>query len=1490
MRRWLVEVGRRASGVDIRKPTHAVAIGVVVAGILAPTMSWLADEARYHLSQDQTHVMTHASPQLGKMLSYDKQADAVYFNKGAEADPDSDAGLAHKIGSGGKPNYTAEMPTLAGKGIALTDINHKVKATMGPQFALMNGRKVDNRVVYPLKDGPGALALTPKGNGIKEDIVLEGAPANRVQYDYKLTLDAGLEARAEKNGAIGVYSADPALFGNITYSSEADRTRVENARKNSVKTYLVFEIPAPVVKQADGKSHGVAAHFMLQGDTLSVVTTGLAKASYPLSIDPSFVITTQSDFLLGKVEDNITVTTTSGTDAQLDRAKITAGLLGSWSSTAGGGSSLGAGCGETTGANQLNFNFGLTAYNGFLYLVGGGNGANRFVCYAALNSNGTLGTWTAATSTFNQGRIGSTVVGFNGYLYVMNGEDSTGNTQYKNVEFAPVDTNGNITTAWTNSSTYYTGTNHTFGGGVTYNGFIYMCGGATVKKDASLIATCEYTQINSDGTLQRPTTSCTLSGTATNWCTTTSFTTARNRFGMAAYNGYLYIVGGYNGTAPLSDVQYASIASDFTLGTWNTTTSLTGVLPSGWRNGGVVAEQGHLYIVGGCTTAPACSGLLNSTYYTVLNADGTIGAWDTSTTFTTARLFNGVASYNGVIYSIAGCTAEPTNANNCTTALGDSQYAIINKVPGDTTGSLTGGGTISAARAGIASTAYNGYLYAAGGCNGTNCSTYTTTVDKGQINDDGTITWTTTTVLNAARAYGGLVAYGGKLFYIGGLTTGGGSVNSVLDGTIGASGAVSAWATDASTFTNARGYLAAAQWGNYVYLTGGYDGTSYYSDVQYTKISGGVPTNPGCGTVWCTTTSWGATGERGLGAAAYAGYFYAGGGRNGTTASTAVYRASINDATGALGSFTTETNALPSGPHSFMGMVIHNNVIYAMGGMTDNAGNAPSTAIACAPLDGSTGAVGTWTACTRTLGTARWSAGMAAYNGRLFVVGGCSSTGVPPCSAYLSSAEFFLVRNGGNGMYGTLAANTNPWTNTAGCSAACTMTARSDFQSVAYNGNLYVIGGCTTYSAGACTAVSTKVEHAPISASGSLGSFTSASDAQLSSGQARMSGALIAYVGRIFLIGGSSSTNADTADVISAPLTATGNVDTTQGWRSESSMPEVRHGFGAAISAGRLYVTGGLNSTNYRTNVMYSEIGENGTLINWQTDNTHLFTTGRYGHTTLAYNSVLYVIAGVDGSGNALGDIQYAPINTDGSISSWKFTNQQDQLGRFRQAAAANGYMYFFGSESSGSDVFYAAINANGTIGNMYRASNSGMLNAHPHGGAVFSDGFFYVVGGCTLSGNNCSAPTNTAEYAGQKAQARIGHYSKMFNTEVNTSPTLVQVNGAGQFIIALRTQAVGTTVWGVSQYISPVYATKFYFIQALDSTGTNVGIAFNYYLFLIIDDSNTGTFPDTASSATDVDIFYHPNPTRRLRHGASFTNTGCNRVVTDGCLLDTAQ
>ncbi len=1497
---------------DIRKPVHAVAIGSILAVILAPVFGYLDTESHYHLSSDQNKVMGHSSKQLGDLLQYDKKSDAIYFNKDGKP-PAGEEGLM-KVGSGGdKQLYSAKIPVQAGMGIQLTDMQHQVSATMSPHYQLMNARKVGGRVLYPLKDKPGVLALTPKGNGIKEDIVLYSATEDMLQYDYTLKLDDGLEARIATNGAIGVYSGDPALFGNISFGSDVDKTRVMDARKKAVKSYLMFEIPAPVVKQSDGGGHGVKSHFLLNGTTLSVVNTGMKKASYPLSIDPSFVITTQSDFLLGRIEDNLTLTISSGTDAQLNRAKISGGNLSAWGTAVAG--NLPAGC----SAAGLNYNFGLTAYNGYLYLVGGGD-AVAHTCYASINTNGTLGAWAATTTTFQTGRTGAQIFGFNGYIYVIGGESANGGVQYKNVEWAPVTSNGDITqTTWNNSAAYFTGIGRVNFGVVEYNGYAYSCGGATGKNNAPLASTCEYTKINTDGTLQRPTATCTLSGTATNWCVASSFNIARNRFGMAAYNGYLYIAGGLIGASATTDVQYVSIDTDHTLGTWASTTPVSAVLSAGWRSGGLAVEDGHMYLVGGCTTAPACSNNLSGSYFTPINADGSLGRWDTSTNITTARLFNGVTSYNGVIYSIAGCTVEPTNNNNCSGSLGDSQYAIINGTlnsavtyPGSLLNYSTAGNA-GTARSGIASLAYGGYIYASGGCTGANCVTGSTEVDSALLNDDGTVgVWSTQTGIPTGKFGAAMVGFKGKVYVLGG-DTGTGTGTTTVYSAAPSLGSISSWTAETNTFATARYWHSAAIYQNYLYLWGGTGTAGPFNTVEYTQIndSGSFSSPTNCvsngGTLtnnWCKSGNTMVTARYGFAGVAYAGYLYSAVGiDNAGAALNSSERATLSITDGYPGSWaTTGQTALSDTTvgHKFVSATVSKGIIYIIGGI--NGTPAASNATSYGALD-STGNIVVWTKSSRIMTTARWGAGAAASAGKIYTIGGCT-TAASPCTtaAYVttSGGEFTQLLNGGTGM--TSQTNASTWT-----TGTVLPSARADFMSVAFNGYVYTIGGCTSYTAGACTVWSTEVRHAAINGDGSLGSWSATSgagaDAQLSTGRAQ--GGAVAYAGHIYVLGGStgSGVNLYTNGAQYATVAATGVITSWTDTSTQSPsgvLPAGRSQFGIGTSGGYLYVAGGTTAGATRNNnIIYSQMSEQGQLIAplcsdgtltglWCTS-TSTFVGARQELNALGYNSALYIIGGFDGTNN-LGDVQYSVINTNGSLGAFTYTNYQDQLQRSRQAVAANGFLYTIGDESSGTQVQYLPINANHTLGEQSRASSAGMPNAHTHGQVVFNKGYFYALGGCTLSGSTCSTAIANVDYVGQKANARIGHYSKMFNTEVNTSPTLVQVNGTGQYLIEIRTAAVGAPILGVPQVVSPAYASKFYFLQALDQNGTDVGIAYDYYVFLTIDDSQTGGFPDTVSSATDINVYYHANPGRRLRHGASFTNTGCNRILTDGCLLDTAQ
>lgn len=100
-----------------------------------------------------------------------------------------------------------------------------------------------------------------------------------------------------------------------------------------------------------------------------------------------------------------------------------------------------------------------------------------------------------------------------------------------------------------------------------------------------------------------------------------------------------------------------------------------------------------------------------------------------------------------------------------------------------------------------------------------------------------------------------------------------------------------------------------------------------------------------------------------------------------------------------------------------------------------------------------------------------------------------------------------------------------------------------------------------------------------------------------------------------------------------------------------------------------------------------------------------------------------------------------------------------------------------------------------------------------------------------------------------------------------------------------LQTASSANPVLGVAQLIRPVIFGNYYAVQALNSSGTNVCVALNYLILITLDDSRSGTSPDipntgmgyAQTTVSDITLFYHANPLRRLRYGASFTNMGCN-------------
>ena len=231
-------------------------------------------------------------------------------------------------------------------------------------------------------------------------------------------------------------------------------------------------------------------------------------------------------------------------------------------------------------------------YNGYVYEIGGYNGSAYVatVDYAPINSNGTIGTWTATTPLLVAVDLATSVV-YNGYVYEIGGWNGSAN--FATVDYAPINSNGTIG-SWTATTSLPVATSSATS--VVYNGYVYEIGGDTT----ATVATVDYAPILSSGAL----------GT---WTATTSLPVATYLATSVVYNGYVYEIGGYNGSVNFTTVDYAPILSSGTLGTWLATTSL----PQAIRAATSVVYNGYLYEIGGYTTATVAT-----VYYFKAMAEG----------------------------------------------------------------------------------------------------------------------------------------------------------------------------------------------------------------------------------------------------------------------------------------------------------------------------------------------------------------------------------------------------------------------------------------------------------------------------------------------------------------------------------------------------------------------------------------------------------------------------------------------------------------------------------------------------------------------------------------------------------------------------------------------------------------------------------------------------------------------------------------------------
>ncbi|MGD8491648.1 MAG: hypothetical protein PVI68_21765, partial [Anaerolineae bacterium] len=268
-----------------------------------------------------------------------------------------------------------------------------------------------------------------------------------------------------------------------------------------------------------------------------------------------------------------------------------------------------------------------------------------------------------------------------------------------------------------------------------------------------------------------------------NWQQTTALPTATYPNGVAWHtsvvlNGYVYVIGGFDTEAgivgaPMATVAYAPINADGTLGAWSTTTSL----PTAVREPEAVVVDGRIYVVGGGTddgTDPTAN-----VYYATPDTGGAISSWTPTTPFVHGTYGHIAASYAGRLYVMGGL-----NPNLPPSYV--SPYAHFAEFNGDgTIASWTTATEMENNLYGANAIAFNGVLFTTGGAinSFTSASDYVgaALVDE----DDGTIgAWQDTSFIFPARKWHATVRSNDDWIYvIHGNGGGAGPIQSINRGT-----------------------------------------------------------------------------------------------------------------------------------------------------------------------------------------------------------------------------------------------------------------------------------------------------------------------------------------------------------------------------------------------------------------------------------------------------------------------------------------------------------------------------------------------------------------------------------------------------------------------------------------------------------------------------------------------------------------------------------
>lgn len=1086
----------------------------------------------------------------------------------------------------------ADTVLASGTGVSIGDIVRKPTKVTPNGFLKANGGKV------LVNDYPTLYSVI--GDKFNTEMQIGNGKPWEQQSEFNESVQNDIGPWIKEAGLPGVSYA-----GNLVVT----KNRVYLAGGWNGSTYISTVYTAPI--NLDG--------------TLGSWTTG---PSLPVVMyTQEMVVIKNKIYIFGGF--NTTLALATVYSANIDAA----GIIGSWVTETSLPGPLG-GCKAIITKNRI-------------YLCGGRTSAsvagNSSIVYtAAINENGSLGSWSVTTS-LPIVLYGHQIVQIKNRVYLIGGQSST--SDMSTIYLAYINDDGTLGN-WVTYSSFPTIINAVKV--ITTKNTMYIFGGAMNNIQSNQLYSCT---INSDGSL----------GTfirrsdipiPTNWHL--AFITSSRIYLVAGHNGTAFdnliysapFAGGLNDYSKYYD--FDEVPNYLEPGSgrpWeqqyqinNTQTddindwSFGTAFPIQINVPACIVTKNRVYILGGISGTTTIS----TGYTAPINSDGTLGAWVAAGSLPTIRHYPSVIVTKNRVYIIGG--------HDGTSTLSTIITANINF--DGTLGTWSATTSLPVALYGSSVFVTKNRVYVCGGYNGT---AYVATVYTAPINFDGTLgTWTTGTSLPGILYGSSQIVTNNRVYLLGGYN-GTAVVSTVYTALINSDGTLGTWGTH-NNIPMALQSMSIMVTENRAYLIGGWNGSANVSTVYTAMIYPG-----GSLGLWMPATSI-KEAHHWMGCFATSSKIYLIGGYvNGTTSSNTVQVASFEGSKNDYSSYYSDDRpnymepgsgqpwrqqyqinetqstditgwsagtSLPGILHATSSIVTKNRV-YLLGGYL-GSGTVVST-VYTAPIN-SDGTLGTWTTST-PLPSVLMSANAIVVKNRVYLIGGA-----PVVNSFTNTIYTATINSDGTlgawSLYGNL-----PYI--VGVHSL-----------VVTKNRLFILGGAT----GPGTS-SANVYSATINIDGTLGSWVASTSLPV----ALYGGYCFITKNKLYYVGGSSGSNS-VATVYSAIISDTGYLGA---WSTETSMPGVSSLGNIFVTKNRVYIFGGVTSsigdTAFAT-VYTALINSDGSLGTWSTGAP--LATKNHSSGLVATSSKIYLCSGQSPSAGYTSAVQVASIT--GGLNDYSQYYQED--------------------------------------------------------------------------------------------------------------------------------------------------------------------------------------------------------------------------------------